>query len=355
MLAGLDCSLTLDFTGRIYLLSESQSALRLFLPRSHPDLHAPTQKAVSLTSSTPRPIIPTWVKGHGANPGNIRVDLLARTATRPIVSTPNPSYSYLLYDISTCSSREWTDWFLKSPHYYIRQPTSNRHHHKGSTRLDSIVLFKLRSNKGWHPTDPIGTQPPPPCSCDHSSPCDGHHILSCPIYSLIRSPEITTQIHLDTHLTAVMRWIRHHKHFGMKPRTSPVKWVKLSKPGNLALSPQTAQCPSCQKVLHNKRNLTRHMKTAHPNNSLTTSRAWDPSHACPHCTLTHPNKGKLDDHIASVHSCPECSYHCATGGTPSNPQVSIHNGIPCPGCTLRFFTKLSLRQHQRSNCGGSRS
>ena len=141
----------------------------------------------------------------------------------------------------------------------------------------------------------------------------------------------------------------------MKLKTSSVRWVNIPRPGNLIRIPKTAQCPTCHKIFSCNQNLIRHKKTAHPDNTTGTIRAWDPSHTCTQCTQTHPNKGKLDDHIASVHGCPECNYHCATGGTLANHQISIHGSIPCHGCSLRFDTKLALRQHHRSNCGGSRS
>ena len=205
MLAGLQDSLSLGPTGRIYLFSDCQSALRIFQPRVCSDLHDHTQNAIKLASSTSRHIIPPWVKGHSTNIGNIKADLLARTATSPIDCdlTSGPSYSDLYHTIRTQSTNEWTGWFFKKPDDYARKPTANRNHHKGSTRLDSIALFKLRSNKGWHPTYPVGTQPSPPCRCDHTSPRDGKNIVVCPIYSLARSPEIVSQIHLDRYTVAI--------------------------------------------------------------------------------------------------------------------------------------------------------
>ena len=355
MLAGLEYSLTQDLPGDIYLLSDSQSALQILSPWVCSGLYHPTQKALRLVKSTLKKIKPTWIKGHGTNIGNITADILAKTATTTTDLHPHPSLSHLHLRIRKQSALEWLEWFQKNPHYYTRKPTSNRKHYKGHSRLDTTTLFKLRSNKGWHPTDPIGTKPSPPCSCDHTSPRDGHHILSeCPIYSAMRSPFITEQIHLNTYAPAVMKWIRHHKHFGMKPQVSPVRWINLSNPGNLASVPKSVQCPVCQLKLSCRQSLWRHKKNTHPNGT-TTIRAWDPTHTCPSCTQTHLNKQELDNHIASVHGCPDCPYRCGTGPNLKKYMISVHGSIPCPGCTHRFPNKWALRQHQRSNCRGSRS
>ena len=183
IIKGLRAALTLDHRERIFLLSDSQSALRLFLPRLVADFASLTPEALNLTLSTDRPILPTWVKGHSGNLGNTRADLLARTATVTSDNHPGPSYSHLNLTIRTQYSTEWAQWFTTTPHYYTRKPTHSRRHHRHHTRLDSVVLFKLRSNKGWDPSDPIGTSPPSPCFCDGTSPRDGSHILECPVYS----------------------------------------------------------------------------------------------------------------------------------------------------------------------------
>ena len=356
MVLGLETALELDHSSDIYLLSDSQSALRLFLPQQTADTLVFTPTALALVSSTPpsRLVRPTWVRGHNDNPGNVRADTLARTATNIIDNFPGPSYSHLHLTIRSQVTSEWLEWFQKSSHYYKRKPTHSRRHHRNLTRLDTIVLFKLRSNKGWHPTDPIGTQIAPPCSCDKNSPRDGSHILTCPIYARHRPPDIAQWIYLDTRTLSVIKWARHHRHFGMVTKTSRVKWINLIHPGNIVPPSSTRQCTICLKTLSSSQNLNHHMKNIHPDGS-TTSRAWDPLNRCPNCTLSFPTKPKLDDHFASTHGCPECDYHCATGGTLVSHLVTAHGGLPCTGCSLRFSGRLVLRQHQRSNCGGSRS
>ena len=144
-----------------------------------------------------------------------------------------PSYSHLNLTISTQSTTEWNDWFNQTEHYYKRRPSRRLTHHQHHTRLDSIALFKLRSNKGWNPEDPIGTQTPPPCICDNTTPRDGAHICQCPMYSRIRPPDILEWIHSDKHINSVLKWVCHHRHFNLKASTSQVKWINLTKPGNL--------------------------------------------------------------------------------------------------------------------------
>ena len=354
MVFGLESALELDHFGDIFLLSDSQTALRLFLPQTNPDTTRYRMTALPLTSSTLCLIRPTWVKGHNNNPGNIRADSLARTAVNTIDRLPGPSISHLHLDIRTQLTTEWTEWFLKNTHYYTRRPVHTQRHHKTLSRLDSITLFKLRSNKGWHPTDPIGTQVAPPCACDNTSPRDGLHILSCPIYARHCPPNTTEWVHLDSKTPPIIKWARLHHHFGMKARTSQVRWVNLTRPGNLIPRSTTRQCSICNQTLSSIQNLNHHVKRLHPDGT-TTVRAWNPLNKCPNCTQSFNTKPQLDNHIASIHGCPECDYHCSTGGTLTNHLISQHGGIPCTGCSLRFNSKLLLRQHQRSNCGGSRS
>ena len=187
IIQGLRKVLSSSTQGRIYLLSDCQAALQMFSFTSTID-HTPyISTALSLVKSTDQPILPTWVKGHNGNRGNTLADLLARTATSTTLElSPLLTYSYLNLLMRTQYLQEWKDWFGKKTHYYSRPPSHSRRLHKNHSRLDSITLFKLRSNKGWHPADPISTAPPPPCSCDPLSTRDGPHLLACPIYSRAR-------------------------------------------------------------------------------------------------------------------------------------------------------------------------
>ena len=330
IIEGLRAALTLDHRERIFLLSDSQSALRIFLPRLVADFASLTPEALNLTRSTDRQILPTWVKGHSGNLGNTRADLLARTATVTSDNHPGPSYSHLNLTIRTQYSTEWSQWFMTTPHHYTRKPTHSRRHHRHHTRLDSIILFKLRSNKGWDPSDSVGTSPPPPCFCDNTSPRDGSHILECPVYSRARPPDITSRIHSDSSIPTTMKWIRHHKHFGILPRTSSVKWIRITHPGNLVLP--THRCPLCTLACSTLQNLNRHISRIHPGGASAPPPKPN-THACSDCTQLFPTRTKLDNHFASTHGCKDCASCFSSGSDLTRHLNLVHGGILCTGCS----------------------
>ena len=233
LVIGLRHSLSLGYTGHIYLILDNQTALRIFLPSPPPDLQYLTSEIHTLLKNSTQTIRPTWIKGHSGNKGNDRADTLAKTATDLTPQYDGPSYSHLNLTISTRCTTEWNEWFNRTEHYYKRRPSRRLSHHQHHTRLDSIALFKLRTNKGWNPKDPIGVQTPPPCNCDGTTPRDGAHICQYPIYTRARPPDILEWIHSDKHINSVLKWIRHHRHFKLKASTSQVRWVNLTKPGNL--------------------------------------------------------------------------------------------------------------------------
>ena len=322
------------------------------------DSHPYIPNAAALISSTGRPILPTWVKGHAGNKGNIRADTLAKTATLVTHSNlaPGPSYSYLDLTIRIQLLAEWKEWFRSKPHHYVREPTNSQHHHKGLTRLDSIVLFKLRANKGWHPTDRIGTMTPPPCICDQTSTRDALHVITCPIYSRARSSDIADWIQLDTKTSAVTKWIRQSRHFGMTPRTSTVKWIRLSLPGDL-IRTNTHRCSICTQTFSTPSSLTRHNNRKHPDPSNPSYTPTRPPQSinCRSCTQQFTSQTAMETHFASTHGCNECFSLFTTGPNLTRHQIKNHGGLLCAGCSLRFDGKITLKQHQRSNCGGSRS
>ena len=358
ILEGLRAALLLPEIGRIYLLSDSQSALKMFLPICTIGTHPYIQEISSLVSSTDRQILPTWVRGHAGNKGNTRADLLAKTATSVIRHdhAPGPSYSYLNLHIRTLLLTEWKEWFQSKPHQYTREPTISRGHHKGHTRLDSIALFKLRANKGWHPTDHIGTQTPPPCTCDPTSTRDALHVAVCPIYSRARPLNISDWTQQDSRTPEVMKWIRQCHHFGMVPKTSTVRWIRLSLPGDLLRS-RSHKCTICTQTFSTPSSLTRHIGRKHPdpNNPSHTPARPVRSISCQECTDLFTSLTTMETHYASTHGCSECHNLFTTGPNLTHHQIRYHGGLQCAGCSLRFDGKIALRQHQRSNCGGSRS
>lgn len=112
MITGLRVALSLPHQGRIFLLSDSQSTLKLFLPHPGPEFIHLTPLALDLVKDTKHPIMPTWVKGHNGNIGNTQADLLAHTArTSHGILHPlaGPSYSHLKLSIRTQCTTEWSE------------------------------------------------------------------------------------------------------------------------------------------------------------------------------------------------------------------------------------------------------
>ena len=112
----------------------------------------------------------------------------------------------------------------------------------------------------------MGVSPPPPCPCDQLSPRDGLHLTVCPATSRLRPPDIVTWIHLDARRDSVMRWAAHHHYFGITLRTSQVRWISLSRPGNLVPSSRPT-CDICSRTFSNASHLTRHRNHLHPDSS----------------------------------------------------------------------------------------
>ena len=309
--------------------------------------------ALEKLARTKRPVLANWVKGHAGHPGNERADALAKTASLMNDPFPGISHSYLALHLTTATSTEWMAWFKRVQHEYTRPPRRNAKHHKNFTRLESSLLFRLRANKGWSPGDNIGNKPPPPCPCDNTTPRDGTHLMSCLSTSRLRPPDITTWVHQDHRRYSTIRWAAHHRYFGLTLRTSSVKWIRLSRPGNLVPT-RTPTCLLCSRTFTNKSHLNRHMKRIHPDQTSTLFTIGIPQ-GCTHCTEIFDNKTELDLHTATVHSCPDCQKKFTDIANMFRHMITKHGGLLCAGCSLRYPSRILLRMHQRSNCGGSRS
>ena len=354
LICGLDAALVIpNFTGSVYLLSDCKAALRMF---SEPKTEGPLEymtTALEKLSHIRRPIHANWIKGHAGHPGNERADDLARNAS--IVNDPFPgtSHSYLALHLTTATSTEWLAWFKQVQHEYNRPPRRNAKHHKGFSRQESSILFRLRANKGWSPGDNVGNKPPPPCPCDNNTPRDGTHLLSCPSTSRLRPPDIASWVHQDHRRLSTIRWAKYHRYFGLTLRTSPVKWITLSRPGNL-IQNQTPTCRICTRTFTNKSHLNRHMDNIHPDQTSTMFTIGIPQ-GCTRCTETFDSKTELDLHTATTHGCPDCQRTFTDIANMFRHMINKHGGLLCAGCNRRYPSRISLRMHQRSNCGGSRS
>ena len=354
LICGLDAALALpSFTGAIYLLSDCKAALRML---SNPKAEGPLEyltPALEKLAQTRRSIHANWIKGHAGHPGNERADILAKTAH--VLNDPFPgiSHSYLALHLTTATSTEWLAWFSQVQHEYNRPPRRNTKQHRGLTRLESSILFRLRANKGWSHCDNIGNKPPIPCPCDNLTPRDGTHLMSCPTTSRLRPPDILSWVHQDRRRNSIIRWAAYHRYFNITVRTSPVQWIRLSRPGNIVPT-QTPTCSICSRTFTNKSHLNRHEKHIHPD-QVSSLFTIGPSRSCTNCLKNFQTKTELDLHTATVHGCPDCQKKFTDIANMFRHTIKKYGGLLCAGCNHHYSSRISLRMHQRSNCGGSRS
>ena len=158
---------------------------------------------------------------------------------------------------------------------------------------------------------------------------------------------------MDSRRNSVLKWAKYHDYFGVSLRTSQVRWVSLARPGNLSRS-QSFTCPSCTRSFTNNSHLTRHVGRFHPDPSVILFVIGIPQ-PCTQCTMIFDTKTGLDSHIATVHGCPDCEKRFTEIANLHRHMISKHCGLLCPGCSRRYTSRMALRIHQRSNCGGSRS
>lgn len=158
---------------------------------------------------------------------------------------------------------------------------------------------------------------------------------------------------MDSQRDSVLKWANYHKCFGISLRTSQVRWVSLARPGNLSRT-RTFTCSSCTRSFSNNSHLTCHTNRCHPDPSVNLFVIGLPQ-PCMDCTLIFTTKTDLDLHTATVHGCPDCGKRFSEIANLYRHMINMHGGLLCPGCSRRFTTRMTLRIHQRSNCGGSRS
>src|SRR5437588_382683 len=108
-------------------------------------------------------------------------------------------------------------------------------------------------------------------------------------------------------------------------------------------------CIICSRTYTTSAHLARHKSTIHPDGFSTLFTIGGP-HTCTSCTQIFDSKLLLDNHIATVHGCPECHKILTGAGSMASHRRNAHKGYLCPGCSRRFPSRVGLRQHQRSNC-----
>ena len=327
------------------------------------------------------------VKAHSGITGNEMADKLAKSATTYKDPYPGTSMSKLSTDISNARQKNWETWYNLEQHEYQGKPTRRLKRHRNLSRIDSTTLFRLKTNKGWNTSDHIGTAPPANCeTC--TTPKDAHHAMKCPDYSSKRPLDITTAINRQIPRADVMDWIRSHNHFGFENKMYEVAFIRL-KIGKYRLNRNTG-CEHCDYITSNPSNLKKHVLNVHSSTPKQTNRLTAAEKTCPYCSETFNRKDRRNAHVRrhekeiaqpatprslqqaarsqykrdektlAERTCTQCDFVATTlkskKAHDKEHEVEKHKGmIRCHGCSQYFPNRKDLREHQRSNCGGSRS
>ena len=302
-----------------------------------------------------------WIKGHWKIAGNEAADRLAKSTTDTKDPHPSTSPSFVTKKNSNWRQREWEERYDSKTHDYRGGPTRRLKKHVGLNRLDSTILFKIRSNKGWKPDDKIGIDPPPNCTMCNL-PDDGNNKLQCPRCAEERPTNIDLALHDIKRQNELLTWIRHHHHFGIKNTIYEVRYLGL-KIGNYNRSTDYS-CPDCPYITTTKRYYN-NQQLVHARGSTMKTRVDPWSLVCPQCGKVSQSRShhqahvgkhlKQDNAVKHQHSCPNCEYSTPTIGNLYNHKRNKHTRQKCENCPFTCEGFLKLSTHHKTGCDTSPS
>lgn len=331
-----------------------------------------------------------WVRGHSKIIGNELADRLAKTATNQKDPYPGTTLSKINADISRQRQTDWENWYNAQQHEYQGRPTRRLKKHRGLSRIDSTTLFHLKTNKGWNPDDTIGTDELEKCT-DCFKPKNAYHAMTCERYASHRPTDITTDITRPIPRADVIEWIRKNNHFGFENKIYQVAFIRL-RVEQYKLH-KDLSCQYCDYITSNISDLYKHKRNVHENpTSANRHKLTATEKTCPYCTETfdradrqiaHVRKHEKENLKASLpetpnqrrvrlakekkleatkteRTCTTCSF-IAPNMRAKNSHKKQHEKdkrkgmVQCHGCSQYFPDRKALKEHQRSNCGGSRS
>lgn len=329
-----------------------------------------------------------WVKGHSKVAGNKIANQLAKDKWADYKGPyPGRTSSYETSRISTLRQKAWKDWMMEKDHHYRNKiPTRRLKKHKGMTRRDMSVIFRLKTNKGWNhlnlTNDDTGDEPTNSKVCTCPQPLeniDGEHLLHCHSTTKNRPPNIEYLVHgingkptKQSDDRQVQHWIRSNKFFGFRNNLYPVNFIKL-KIGQFRRD-EDLTCPHCTKIFTKKSNLVTHIQNIHVNPTRTRKKHGKggdcrfcgktlPGFQLANHELTHtkrpdwngqPGRGNRSGktHTTKDKTCTKCGK---VARSMSSLKIHMRAHNICHGCSREFEDRVKLKEHQRSNCGGSRS